>query len=70
MKLQIWDTAGEEKFRSLTPMYYKNAEAIILVYDSTNYQTFNNLEKWTKEVEENGKPQVLLVIASTKCDLT
>ena len=36
IKLQIWDTAGEEKFRSLTPMYYKNAAAVILVYDCTN----------------------------------
>ena len=37
IKLQIWDTAGEERFRSVTPMYYKNAAAVILVYDRTKY---------------------------------
>lgn len=46
IKLQIWDTAGEERFRSVTPMYYKNAHAIVLVYDQTNEKSFNNLESW------------------------
>ena len=53
IKLQIWDTAGEEKFRSLTPMYYKNAAAVALVYDSTNEESFDSVSKWVKEIDDN-----------------
>ena len=53
VKLQIWDTAGEEKFRSLTPMYYKDAAGIIMIYDITNKDTFESLTKWAKEIDNN-----------------
>ncbi len=52
IKLQIWDTAGEEKFRSVTPMYYKNASAVILMYDSTKHATFKSLERWLDDIEK------------------
>ena len=68
VKLQIWDTAGEEKFRSLTPMYYKNAAAVALVYDSTNEETFLSIEKWVREIEENRTNQVLVFLVGNKCD--
>ncbi len=69
IKLQIWDTAGEEKFRSLTPMYYKNSAAVICVYDSTAKETFDSLTKWIKEIEDHRTQDVLLVLVSNKCDL-
>ena len=50
VKLQIWDTAGGEQFRSLTPMYYKNAAAVCLVYDSTCSDSFDKLDYWVKEL--------------------
>ncbi len=50
--MQIWDTAGEEKFRSVTPMYYKNASAVILMYDSTKHATFKSLERWLDDIEK------------------
>lgn len=52
LKLTIWDTAGQEKFRTLTSSYFRNAQGIILVYDVTQRETFTNLsEVWAKEIE-------------------
>ena len=70
VKLQIWDTAGEEKFRSLTPMYYKNAAAVILVYDSTNEDTFHSIGKWVKEIDEHRTTQVIVFLVANKCDMS
>jgi small GTP-binding protein len=51
IKIQLWDTAGEERFRALTPMYYKSAEAILLGFDLTDSTTFENLNKWMREID-------------------
>ena len=50
VKLTIWDTAGQERFRTLTSSYYRGAQGVILVYDVTRKETFENLEQWLKEV--------------------
>ena len=50
-KLQIWDTAGQESFKSITRIFYKGAHCVILTYDITNRATFENLENWNAEVE-------------------
>ncbi|KAF8042477.1 hypothetical protein BT93_A0952 [Corymbia citriodora subsp. variegata] len=58
LKLTIWDTAGQEKFRTLTSSYYRNAHGIILVYDVTRKETFANLSNvWAKEVELHSTSQ-------------
>jgi small GTP-binding protein len=46
VKFEIWDTAGQERYRALTPMYYKNANAAIVVFDFTNYGSFEKAQKW------------------------
>ena len=51
-KLQIWDTAGGEQFRSLAPIYYKGADAVCLVYDSTNQDSFESLNYWIEELTD------------------
>ena len=51
-KLQIWDTAGSEQFRSLTPIYYKGASAVCLVYDSTSSESFEGLQYWVDELQQ------------------
>ena len=54
IKFDIWDTAGQEKFRSLTRIFYREAHCCLLVYDITNSKSFNELVKyWVKEVKEN-----------------
>lgn len=70
VKLQIWDTAGEERFRSVTHMYYKNASAIVLVYDCTSEASFHALDSWLQEIEKNKTEEMqYLVIASSKSDM-
>ena len=69
VKLQIWDTAGEERFRSVAPMYYKNAAAIILVYDSTNKGSFDGLNRWLEEIDNNATEDLWIVaVTASKCD--
>ena len=54
IKLQIWDTAGEEKFRTVTASYYRGAHGIIVVYDVTDQTSFTNVKQWMKEIDRNG----------------
>lgn len=69
IRLQIWDTAGQECFRSITASYYKRADGIILVYDVTNMKTFQNLEYWLKETQYyHSKSSVPLIIVGNKMD--
>ena len=71
MNLIIWDVAGHVKFRSLTNMYYRDADGVILVYDVTNRESWINLkEQRMKELEEKAPEGVCLAIVGNKSDLT
>lgn len=54
IKLQIWDTAGQENFKSITRSYYRSAIGALLVYDITRRETFEHLQTWIEEVKANG----------------
>jgi small GTP-binding protein len=69
VRLQLWDTAGQEKFRSLAPMYYRAAAVAVVVYDITNRGTFESLPTWQKEISEKAPPNTQLVIIGNKIDL-
>ncbi len=69
MKLQIWDTAGQEKYKSLASMYYKDATAALLVYDITSQESFENIKFWVKELKDNVGDQLVVAIAANKSDL-
>lgn len=69
IKLNIWDTAGQEKYRSMVPLYYKNADAAILVFDLTSNESLHQLEMWVKDLKEQGPPNVALMIAANKQDI-
>ena len=49
--VRLWDTAGQERFKSLTPNYFKNAEGVILTYDLTNMESFENLKYWINSIK-------------------
>lgn len=67
---EIWDTAGQEKYRALTKMFYKDAAAAILVYDITRAESFTQLkEYWASQVKENAPKKIVLAIAANKSDL-
>lgn len=69
VKLQIWDTAGSEQFRALAPIYYREAAAICLVYDSTNIDTFEHLQYWYNELDNNNVTGALLSVIASKTDV-
>jgi small GTP-binding protein len=68
VELQIWDTAGQEKFRSLCPLYYRGAAAAVAVFDVTNRATFEHLEKWIDSFMEVAGTQVSIAVAANKLD--
>ena len=70
IKFQIWDTAGQEKYHSLAPMYYRNAAAAVLVYDITKASTFKTLQNWVYELEQRGPKEIALAIVGNKADLS
>ena len=69
VKLQIWDTAGQEKYHSLAPMYYRGAAAAVLVYDRTQPASFARLKDWVRELQDQGPDNLLLSMAANKSDL-
>jgi len=70
VKLQIWDTAGQEKFRTITSTYYRGAHGIAIVYDVTDQASFNHLSMWLQEIERSAKDNVSKVIIGNKSDMT
>lgn len=70
LKLNLWDTAGEEKFRSMLPMYYKSARGAILTYDIGNKQSFNSVHYWIEALNEHVKAEnTVLLLVGNKSDL-
>lgn len=68
IKLQIWDTCGSERFKSITSSFMKSCNAYILVFDLTNIKSFNNLESWIKMINENTSANFYCIVGN-KCDL-
>ena len=70
LKLEIWDTAGQEKYRSLASMFYKEASAAILVYDITRKESFEQIQNyWVGQIKENGPTNIILALCGNKSDL-
>lgn len=72
VKLTIWDTAGQERFRTLTSSYYRGAHGVVLVYDVTRTDSFENLEQWLREVQlysPNNGEAVIKLLVGNKIDL-
>ncbi|OXA64589.1 ras-related protein Rab-5B [Folsomia candida] len=69
VKFEIWDTAGQERYHSLAPMYYRGAQAAIVVYDITNQETFARAKTWVKELQRQASPNIVIALAGNKSDL-
>ena len=69
VKIQIWDTAGQDRFRSITKNYYKGSHGIILIYDITNPITFENITHWVSQVREEASKNVVIYLIGNKIDL-
>uniref|UniRef100_A0A8C5Z8I8 Ras-related protein Rab-12 n=1 Tax=Marmota marmota marmota TaxID=9994 RepID=A0A8C5Z8I8_MARMA len=68
IRLQIWDTAGQERFNSITSTYYRSAKGIILVYDITKKETFDDLPKWMKMIDKYASEDAELLLVGNKLD--
>lgn len=64
--LQIWDSAGQERFQSITKTYMRDAASAILVYDVTERETFNSLQRWLEDVKEHSTSNVVVMVVGNK----
>ena len=69
IKLQIWDTAGEERYRAITSAYYKGSKGCFIVYDITSEISFENVEKWYEEIRKSAEKEISVILVGNKCDL-
>lgn len=69
VKFDIWDTAGQERYHSLAPMYYRGAQASVVVYDVNKAETFNRAIAWVRELREQVSDEIIIILAGNKVDL-
>ncbi|CAL5990345.1 Rab2a [Hexamita inflata] len=69
VKFQLWDTAGQEKFRSLTAMYYRGASAVVIVYDVTRSSTLEDVKYWRQQLIDSGVLDAVVIVVGNKIDL-
>ena len=70
IKMEIWDTAGQERFKNIAPLYYRKAAALIIVYDISSRNSFEECKYWVQETEINGNPHCLKFLIGNKVDLS
>ena len=70
IKAQIWDMAGQERYRAITRSYYRGAVGALLVYDVTQPLTFEHVATWVKELRDRGDPGTVILLVGNKSDLT
>ena len=68
-RIQIWDTAGQENFRSITRAYYKNSVCALVVYDISSRDSFNNVSTWIEDCKNQSPKTIFMVLVGNKCDL-
>ncbi|XP_062453594.1 ras-related protein Rab-11A-like [Rhea pennata] len=69
VKAQIWDTAGQERYRAITSAYYRGAVGALLVYDIAKYLTYENAERWLKELRDHADANIAVMLVGNKSDL-
>uniref|UniRef100_A0A8D2KT98 Ras-related protein Rab-25 n=1 Tax=Varanus komodoensis TaxID=61221 RepID=A0A8D2KT98_VARKO len=69
VKAQIWDTAGQERYRAITSAYYRGAVGALLVYDIAKYLTYENAERWLKELQDHADTSIVIMLVGNKSDL-
>lgn len=69
IKAQIWDTAGQERYRAITSAYYRGAVGALLVYDISKHQTYENVQRWLKELRDHADANIVIMLVGNKSDL-
>ena len=71
IKLHIWDTSGQERFRAMTNLYYRDAQVALLTYDITNESSFNSIDFWIQELKYKVENEnMILCLVGNKCDVS
>jgi len=69
VKFEIWDTAGQERYHSLAPMYYRGAQASLIVYDITSRESFLKAQNWVRELQRQANAKIVIALVGNKLDL-
>lgn len=69
IKAQIWDTAGQERYRSITNSYYQGSKGVLIIFDLSKLDSFNNVNRWVNEYKMNSDSSSIMVLVGNKCDL-
>ncbi|KAG9511384.1 Ras-related protein Rab-11A, partial [Fragariocoptes setiger] len=69
VKAQVWDTAGQERYRAITSAYYRGAVGALLVYDIAKHITYENVERWLKELRDHADQNIVIMLVGNKSDL-
>jgi len=69
IKLQIWDNAGEERFKTFSASYYRGGNGVLLLYNITDRGSFKNLNSWLTEIDKNVRKDICKILVGTNCDL-
>eukprot|EP00826_Nyctotherus_ovalis_P066136 TRINITY_DN9753_c0_g1_i7.p1 TRINITY_DN9753_c0_g1~~TRINITY_DN9753_c0_g1_i7.p1 ORF type:complete len:233 (+),score=45.47 TRINITY_DN9753_c0_g1_i7:74-772(+) len=69
VRLEIWDTGGQERYRTIAKSYYDRAMGVVLVYDCTDERSFGDIHNWMKQIEYHARPDIVSILVSSKCDL-
>lgn len=70
IKMQIWDTAGNERFRTITTSYYRGSHGVCIVFDLTDKQSFENINSWFTEIEKYASNNIKKILVGNKCDIS
>lgn len=70
VQLQLWDTAGQEKFHSITPSYLRQADVALYIYDITKQESFSHLNRWNELVVQNAPKSIKIILVGNKCERT
>jgi len=69
IKMQIWDTAGQDRFRAITKNYYKGSHGIVLMFDLTSQASYDNIKNWLTQIKENTNEKIKIILVGNKCDV-
>ncbi len=69
MRVKVWDTAGQEQYKSLTRNFYRNSDGVIIVYDVTNKSSFEKVQEWVQSINDNTERNIKMVLVGNKIDL-
>jgi len=70
IRVKIWDTAGQEQFKSLTKNFYKNSQGVVICYDVTNRKSFEKIQEWINSISDNASTSIKMVLVGNKIDLS